>query len=99
MGEPFASGNWHVMEGKEQEFIERWREWLGWTRETQPALQHANLVQNESDPRHFISFAQWEDAASRNAWKQSEEFAQKFGAVRALCEEFHGGDYERVVAV
>lgn len=99
MGEPFASGNWHVKEGKEQEFVERWREWLEWTRETHPALKYANLIQDESDPGHFISFAHWEDADSRNAWKQSDEFAQKFGAVRSLCEDFFGGDFERAVGV
>lgn len=99
MGEAFASGNWHVQEGKEQEFIQRWNEWLSWTRESQPALKYANLIQDEGDPRHFISISHWEDPDSRGAWKQSDEFAQKFRAVRSLCDDFYGGDCQLVVEV
>ena len=32
MGEPFASGDWHGVPGKEDEFIARWTELLRWSR-------------------------------------------------------------------
>lgn len=99
MTEPFASGDWHVTEGKEEEFVERWTAWLLWTRETQPSLVEVSLIQDQGDARHFISFARWKDTGAREAWKNSEGFMERFSACHALCEDFHGGDYERVVAI
>jgi len=46
-----------------------------------------------------VSFAEWTDEASRNAWKQSPEFAARISACRALCDEFHGSDYHRATSV
>jgi heme-degrading monooxygenase HmoA len=99
MADSFASGNWHVVQGKEEEFIERWTEFLQWTRSTQPALIGAGLIRDEGDPNHFVSFAQWADAPARNAWKNSEGFMERFSACRALCDDFKGSDYERIVTV
>lgn len=99
MTDAYASGNWHVQEGKEDTFVERWQDWLGWTRKTHPNLERARLIRDRGDPRHFVSFAEWEDAASRDAWKQSPEFAEKFGACRKLCDDFYGGDYDEAGSI
>jgi quinol monooxygenase YgiN len=99
MTETYASGDWHVIPGKEQEFTSRWAAFLEWTRATQPAMVKADLIQDENEPSHFISFAQWEDAEARDAWKNSEGFMQRFAACRSLCNEMRGGDYQRVVVV
>jgi heme-degrading monooxygenase HmoA len=97
--EPFASGSWYVMQGKENEFVDRWTEFLTWTRKTQPALVEASLIRDEHDARHFISFARWQDAGARNAWKESPEFMERFTACRSLCEDFQASDYGRLVAI
>jgi heme-degrading monooxygenase HmoA len=99
MAELFASGDWYVMKGKEEEFIENWTEFLQWTRATQPEMVAAALIRDEVDPSHFISFAQWDDAGARNAWKNSEGFMERFSACRSLCDDMRGGDYERIVTV
>jgi heme-degrading monooxygenase HmoA len=99
MTEPFASGDWHVTAGKEEEFIERWREFMEWTRKTQPRLVSASLLRDTAEPRHFLSFAEWDHAAARDAWKQSDGFMQRFSACRKLCDDMRGSDYERVVAI
>src|SRR5204863_2230708 len=54
MAEHYASGNWHVQEGKEDEFITRWTQFLEWTREDHPALESARLIRDAGDLRHFI---------------------------------------------
>ncbi len=99
MAEYYASGNWHVKEGEEQEFVERWTGFLQWTRKDHPALEAASLIRDQGDPRHFLSFASWEDPEARAAWKQSPEFAERFGACRELCDDFYGSDYERAVVI
>lgn len=95
----FASGNWHVVAGKEQEFIERWTEFLQWTRAAHPALVSATLIREGQDQGHFLSFAQWHDAAARDAWKQDPAFMERFGACRSLCRDFYGGDYNRLLTI
>lgn len=99
MAEHFASGNWHVKKGNEEEFVERWKEFLQWTHDTQKSLVSANLIRDERDPSHFISFAEWGDSAARDAWRDEPGFAERFAACRALCEDFYGGDYGRAVSV
>jgi heme-degrading monooxygenase HmoA len=98
-GTPYASGNWHVTGGKEEEFIERWKEFLGWTRKNHTGLIEASLIRDVSDPSHFVSFACWSDEASRDGWRDDPEFGSHFAACRSLCDDFYGNDYTRTVAI
>lgn len=98
-GQAYASGNWLVTEGKEDQSVERWTAFLGWTRSNAPGPIHARLIRDLADPRHFVSFALWEDAATRGAWKTTDGFAEHLGACRALCEEFSGADFDLAVEV
>jgi heme-degrading monooxygenase HmoA len=96
--ENWASGNWRVKEGNEEEFVKRWKEWLGWSSQNIPGFVSATLVRSTQDARHFVSFSAWQDAASRDAWKSSSGFAEQFPMVKDLCDEFEGGDCELVAA-
>ncbi len=93
MNEPYASGNWVVMQGREKEFVERWNEFLEWTRTAFTECKSARLLQDAEDSRHFVSFANWDSAEARQRWRSTPEFAQKFGVCRALCDDFRGTDY------
>jgi heme-degrading monooxygenase HmoA len=100
MGEAkWASGQWLVQEGKESEFIELWTAWLTWTSENVPGFRSAKLLRSEDDPRRYVSMSDWDDEASRTKWKASPEFQEKFESVKALCDEFTGGDQEVVSSV
>ena len=87
MAEAYASGNWHVTEGKDDAFVESWTELLQWTRKTQPGFVRAVLIRHDGEPRHFISIAEWESASQRDAWKATPEFGrlvkvtQSFGPI------------------
>jgi heme-degrading monooxygenase HmoA len=97
--EHWASGNWTVTEGKEEEFIEAWRDWLRWSSQNIAGFVSATLIRDTDDPRHFVSFSPWQDGASRDAWKASAGFAEKIRAVQALCDDFRGGDYSLAASV
>jgi heme-degrading monooxygenase HmoA len=86
----YASGSWVVTAGREAEFVERWKEFLGWTRKAAPGLRSANLIQDSADPRHFISFASWESAEAMSSWRSLPDFQVRLGACRALCDDFRG---------
>ena len=95
----YASGNRHVIPGKEREFVERWTEFLQWTRSSHPALVSATLIREGTDEGHFVSFAQWHDTSARDAWKQDPAFMERFSACRSLCQDFYGSDYSRLVTI
>jgi heme-degrading monooxygenase HmoA len=98
-GDSYASGNWVVKEGNEDQFLSRWTEFLNWTRGNAQRFQEANLLRDRSDPRHFVSFARWEDDAAQEAWRALPEFPEKLGACRELCDEFRGGAFTGAVSV
>jgi heme-degrading monooxygenase HmoA len=90
----WASGRWQVKEGKVDEFIERWSDWLGRTGQTAPGFRSARLLRAEDDPLRFTSVSDWDDDASLKAWKVSPGFQEGIESVKELCDEFLGGDYD-----
>ncbi|MFL5796438.1 MAG: antibiotic biosynthesis monooxygenase family protein [Actinomycetota bacterium] len=99
MTESYASGNWHLQQGKEDEFIQRWTEFLEGTRNEHPALVSAQLIRDEADTAHFLSVSQWESTEAREAWKQSAGFQERFQACRALTDQFESSDYSPAVSL
>ncbi|WP_405808026.1 antibiotic biosynthesis monooxygenase [Streptomyces sp. NBC_00210] len=95
----WASGSWHVTDGKADEFIERWTEFLTWTKQANEGFLTARLVHDLSDPNHFVSFAAWRDLDSLSGWREKPEFERLFGGCRALCTNMHGSNYEVAVVV
>jgi len=98
-GEHYASGNWTVRAGSEDEFVARWRAFLTDSTKTAGGFGSARLLRDGDDPRHFLSFSEWVDAASRDAWKSSPEFEKGLAACQELCDEFVGTDYAQAASV
>jgi quinol monooxygenase YgiN len=99
MADHYASGTWQVKQGCDQEFIDRWTEFLQWSRANYPSIVVANLIRDRRVPGHYVSFAEWTEEASRDAWKQNPEFTTHFDACFALCEHMSGADFDRVATV
>jgi len=89
----FASGNWIVTSGSQEQFIARWTEFLEWTRASAPGLLSGQLIQDSEDPSHFISFASWESQEAMQTWRSMPDFATRLSACRALCDDFRGSTY------
>jgi heme-degrading monooxygenase HmoA len=95
----FASGDWIVSGGREQEFVARWTEFLEWARQGVPGLGSAHLIHDSDNPNHFISFASWESREAMDGWRARPEFATRLGACRELCDDFRGSSYTLAAAV
>jgi heme-degrading monooxygenase HmoA len=95
----WASGNWSVKPGKEEEFVDRWRDWLEWSRNNAPGFRSATLIRDAQDGTHFVSFSDWADPESRGGWKNGEGYRERFAACRELCDGFQGGDFSLAVSV
>jgi heme-degrading monooxygenase HmoA len=91
----YASGNWKVKEGNEEQFVSRWTEFLQWSRDNAKGSNEANLLRDQGDARHFVSFGRFDDDESQEGWRALPEFRQKLGACVELCEDFQGGAFTR----
>src|SRR5205809_7469183 len=99
IGQPYTSGNWIVREGNEDEFVSRWTEFTGWSLANAPGAETFILIRDAADPRHFLSFGAWGDAAQVAAWRDRPEFQQRLAACRELCEDFKPTDSILAAAV
>jgi heme-degrading monooxygenase HmoA len=99
MSEHYASGTWQVIEGREDEFVQRWTEFITWSRSTFPAMLTASLLHDSGIPDHYLSISEWTDPLARKSWKETPEFQQRYGACVALCDEAKGSDYDLVVTI
>jgi heme-degrading monooxygenase HmoA len=95
----YASGNWVVTEGREEDFVRRWAEFLQWTRAAFDDFGSAHLIRDEEAPRHYVSFATWKSIERLREWRSRPEFAERFGACRALCDDFRGSSFTLAVVV
>jgi heme-degrading monooxygenase HmoA len=95
----YASGNWRVKEGSEEEFIARWHAWLTESSKTVDGFGSAHLLQDADDPRHFLSFSNWNDGGARDGWKTGPVFAKGLAGCRELCDDFQGADYSEAASV
>jgi len=89
----WASGQWAVRAGSEDEFVARWRDWLEWTSTNAPGFRSATLVRNEGDGTRFVSFSDWDDAETRAAWEGSDGFCERMAPLRELCDDVQTGNF------
>jgi quinol monooxygenase YgiN len=70
----YNSVDWLVAGGNEETFIATWRERSSASRREFPGLVMAKLIRDSVNPRHFVSWALWKDAASLQGWRSSQFF-------------------------
>lgn len=98
MGEIYSSGSWTAKEGEEDQFVQAWTRFAEWLN-SQPGSGTARLTRHLSEPRRYMSFADWESEDAMNAWRNQPEFPEKLGAVREHVDDFTPSEYKQVVEV
>jgi len=83
----YTSGDWLVKDGQQDAFIAAWRDLAEWTR-AEGFGSTALLLQDRNNPRLFRSFGPWDSDDRVAAWRASDGWKQRVGAMRALLEQF-----------
>ena len=66
MTDVYASGEWHVRPGQEQEFVRQWHDFATWGQSRYgEGFERGRLLRDERDPAHFVSFLEWDDSSAR----------------------------------
>ena len=92
-GQSYSSGEWLVRPGSEEEFIQRWTNFLEWSLNNAPGAVSAVLVRSAEEPRRFLSLGAWENQEALERWRQMDQMQELLGRCRELCEEFEANFY------
>ena len=80
---------WTVRPGREDEFVERWRELAAITARTMVGRkEQSRLLRDRDQPNRFISMAEWDSAGVLRAWRAGPEFRLALDRMREVLDEF-----------
>jgi heme-degrading monooxygenase HmoA len=82
----FTTGIWNVKKGKEQEFINAWKEMADWTFKTMDGGS-AHLLQDSKDQSRFISMGTWTSENNIQKWRETPEFKTALEKINNLLVE------------
>ncbi len=90
----YSSGDWHVKPGKEQEFIDTWKQFASWSASefgggTGMQGIGAKLLRDKEDPSFFRSVGEWPDERMLEEWRSSDGFKQRSEKLREMVDDFH----------
>jgi quinol monooxygenase YgiN len=83
----YTSGDWHVRPGREQEFVDAWRELAEWSTNEYGPDGWGKLFRDKEDPARFRSLGAWPDERVVEEWRASDGFKQRLAKIRELLEE------------
>ena len=83
----YTHTTWHVQLGRENEFVERWREWADWSRREGFEAQ-ALLLRDLEHPQTFVSFGPWESVAAVRNWRKLPGYQARVARLSEFVESF-----------
>ena len=94
---PFTLATYRVKPGREDEFIERWRDLADSFASLARPPYWGTLIRSHADRSLFHSFGPWESAADDAAMRSDAAATAAFRTLYELCEELTPDDYEVVL--
>jgi heme-degrading monooxygenase HmoA len=93
MSEYVTTGEWIARDGQADEFVAAWEVFATWAA-SQPGAGQLRLCRDLGNDHRFVSYGLWNDLDLVHAWKQSEEFRPRMGAVQQYVAEFRPAELE-----
>jgi heme-degrading monooxygenase HmoA len=94
----YTTGTWVPFEGKDEEFIAAWGEFVQWAT-TLPGAGRAVLAADHKHPGQYVSFMEWESNEAVRAWKSSPDFKPRMAKVQAFIDKFTATELGEVTAI
>lgn len=83
----YTSGDWHAKSGREQEFVEAWRELAEWSTAEYGPNGWGKLLRDKEEPSRFRSVGAWPDERTVAEWRASDGFKERFAKISELLDE------------
>jgi quinol monooxygenase YgiN len=95
----YTSGDWYVQPGREQEFVDAWREMAEWSTNEYGPNGWGKLMRDKADPTRFRSLGAWPNERVVEEWRASDGFKQRLSKMRELLKEVNILTLDLVVEV
>jgi heme-degrading monooxygenase HmoA len=86
LNQSFTTGIWNVKKGKEQDFINAWKEIAEWTFNNMDGGS-ARLLQDSKDQSRFISVGLWMSENNIQKWRETDDFKKALEKINNLLVE------------
>jgi heme-degrading monooxygenase HmoA len=94
----YTLGIWTVKRGREEEFIQSWRDLATKTQSDFPGAS-ATLLRDRDNPHRFISSGPWQSLEQIEAWRASTTFKDGVGRIRELLDSFEPHTMDEAVVI
>ncbi len=91
--------DWRVKEGKEQEFVEKWKQIAAANTAQFNRNGSAKLLRDDQEPTHFVSLGEWPDVHTIQQWWTSDGFKERLGQTRDLVDKMSAHTLTEAAAV
>lgn len=95
MAETYTHTTWRVQPGLEDEFVQRWREWIEWSH-LQGLGPSARLLRDAEHPSTFISFGPWLSRDAVKNWRAAGGYHERVARMQEVLEGFEPRTLELV---
>ena len=83
----FTHTTWRVKPGREEDFIDRWHEWIDWSHR-QGLRERAILLRDLETRNTFLSYGPWENVAAVSSWRSLPGYQERVELLRETVETF-----------
>ena len=87
MTETYSHTTWKVKPGMEDEFVERWSEWVEWSH-LQGLGARATLLRDVESPGTFISYGPWASFDAVKSWRGLSGYHERVARLQEVVESF-----------
>ncbi len=94
----YTLGIWTVKPGREEEFIQAWRDLATRTRSEFPGSS-ARLLRDRDNPHRFISSGPWQSLEQIQTWRASTTFKDGVGKIRELLDSFEAHTMDETLVI
>jgi heme-degrading monooxygenase HmoA len=91
--------DWRVKKGKEQEFVEKWKQIAAANTAQFNPNGSVRLLRDDQHPTHFISLGEWPNVHTIQQWWASDGFRERLGQARDLVDEMNAHTLTEAAAV
>jgi heme-degrading monooxygenase HmoA len=95
MNETYTHTTWRVKPGMEDEFVQRWGEWIEWSHR-QGLGARARLLRDVERPGTFVSFGPWASIDAVKSWRSAEGYHDRVARLQEVVESFEPHTLELV---
>ncbi|HZR90955.1 MAG TPA: antibiotic biosynthesis monooxygenase [Gaiellaceae bacterium] len=91
----YTHTTWRVKPGMEEEFVQRWADWVEWS-QPRGLADKARLLRDIESAATFVSFGPWASIEAVRGWRALPGYHERVARLREVVESFEPRTLELV---